>query len=391
MICEKRLCTGCQSCYNVCPKQAIKMKENDEGFLYPEIDEEKCIHCGLCKKVCPINNDTKDNELQEVYAAINKDEKILFDSSSGGMFTLIADSILKLDGYIYGCVFDENLKVIHIEINKEEDLEKMRGSKYVQSNVGDTFKLVKRRLSNEKYVLYVGTPCQIAGLKNFLGKEYEKLITIDLICHGVPSQKIFDKYIEYISKGKSITDFKFRDKNKNDINSQILSYKRNNKKLKIRNPELDPYYGAFYAGKIFRESCYVCKFANCNRVGDITLGDFWGVEKYHKELASKNGGVSACILNNKKAKDFFFFFFKKNIICYKSKIEYVKEKNLNLNGPTNKPKVRENIYKDLNLYGFDYINKKYLKPKNYIILKMKSYIPLKYKRLVLKYKYKLVK
>lgn len=383
MICDKNLCTGCTACYNICPKNAIKMKENEEGFLYPEIDKNKCINCDLCKKICPINNNIEQNkENIEVYAATAKDNNILMNSSSGGMFTIIAEPILEMNGYVYGSIFDEHLNVVHKCINSKQELIQLRGSKYVQSNLKNIFKDVKEKLKNNNYVLFSGTPCQIAGLKSFLGREYDKLYTIDLICHGVPSQKIFDKYIKFIGKGKKITEFKFRDKEKKDTNIQILSYYRGNKKIKIRNPQLDPYYNAFFSKYIFRESCYRCKFANTNRIGDFTLGDFWGVQNYHKEFKN-NRGVSAIILNTKKAKDFFECNIKNKINFIKTDIDYIKEKNHNLNSPNDRPNVRNEIYKDLNEEGFKYIVKKFLTPEKYLLIKLKSYIPLKIKQKLL--------
>lgn len=379
MICDSELCTGCGACYNICPKEAINMQENEEGFLYPKIDEKKCVNCNLCEKTCPVSRkENLSNIKSEVYAAINKDGNILMKSSSGGLFSVLAEETINKGGYVYGSIFDEQLNVIHTCVNSKKKLEKLRGSKYVQSNVGDTFKTVKKQLESGQKVLYSGTPCQIAGLKAYLNKEYENLITVDLICHGVPSQKFFNKYIKHISKGKEIKAFKFRNKDKNDCNIMILSYQIGKKKKEIRNPQLDPYYNAFLSQKNYRESCYQCKYANLNRVGDFTLGDFWGVEKYHKKF-NNDYGVSVILINTKKAKYFFEENIKNRIIYEKTNIEYVKVKNQNLNAPSQRPQERDNIYTDLNKYGFKYITKKYLRPKNYIIIKLKSFIPIKIK------------
>ena len=240
------------------------------------------------------------------------------------------------------------------------------------------FREVKEELKKGRYVLYSGTPCQIAGLKNSIEDKYlEKLITIDLICHGVPSQYFFDQYIKYISNKKDIKDFKFRHKIKNDNNCLILHYKKGNRKVNIKNPMIDPYYYAFLNGYIYRECCYNCKYANDKRVGDITIGDFWGVEKYYKEFKDIPG-VSVVIINTEKGKKLIEKI-SNNFILKECNIDYVKKHNNNLVKPTERLDIRDKIFIDLDKYGFKYIANKYCTPKNKNILKIKSYIPLKIK------------
>lgn len=275
-ICERSNCTGCGSCFNICPTSAIEMVENEQGFIEPRIDEKKCINCGLCKNKCPSINSIKTEKIKETYAATSKNNETVLKSSSGGIFSEIANYVIENNGCVFGAAFDENLQVEHIFIEKKEEIIKLSGSKYIQSNTGTTYKAAKKELEKGRSVLYTGTPCQIAGLKSFLGKEYPSLITVDLICHGVPSQNFFNKYIEYISKGKKITNYNFRHKEKNDTNCMILTYKLNNKIIKIKNPFVDSYYYAFLNGYIYRDNCYQCKYANCNRIGDITIRRFLG-------------------------------------------------------------------------------------------------------------------
>lgn len=387
MICDKKICTGCAACYNICPVNAIDMKINREGFLYPIINSQKCIKCNLCKNVCPAlkSNNYKSNN--ETYVAVNKSKEQLLESSSGGIFAILMENFIQNDNYVCGCIFDENIKAKHILTNNIKLANKMKKSKYVQSDIGSVYKQIKEILnSSTEKVLFTGTPCQVEGLKSFLSKEYDNLYTIDIICHGVPSPKIFEEHKKYINRkyGK-ILGIDFRTKSKNDVNSQVLSYKLRKKVIKIRNYKLDPYYYAFYSALDFRESCYRCKYANCNRVGDITLGDFWGVEKYHTNF-SKNNGSSAIILNNSKGKELFECIIKNKVNYEITDINKVKENNNNLNQPAKRNDIRNEIYKVMDEKGYDYIVKKYLTPQGYLTIKIKSFIPLKLKKNIARFK-----
>lgn len=211
---EKVECCGCQACYNICPKNAIEMVADEKGFKYPKVNKDKCINCGLCEKVCPIlNKKTIENE-PKVYACYNKNDEIRMKSSSGGIFTLIAEEIIKRDGVVCGAAFDEQYGLSHQFVESIEDLEKLRTSKYFQSSIEDTYRKTKEYLLNGRYVLFTGTPCQIEGLLSYLGKQYDKLYTQDIICHGVPSPKVWRKYVDYrLSIDKKIPQsINFRDK-----------------------------------------------------------------------------------------------------------------------------------------------------------------------------------
>ena len=316
---DKKKCCGCRACEQVCPKHAIKMIENEEGFFEPRIDKALCVDCGLCIKKCAqcndIGNYRKMNQ-SKVFAAKNKNKEEQSQSSSGGVFSVIANYIIENNGIVYGCVFNEHMEAEHIGIENKEDLVKLRGSKYVQSNTQCTYSEVKKYLENGSYVLYSGTPCQIAGLRLFLGEEYGNLITIDLLCHGVPSEKIFKKYLKWLEQknNSKVKEYFFRNKQKTTWG---LTYKPRvlfEKGTKLLSGNTDPYIKAFLKGTILRESCYNCKYTSFERVGDITLGDFWGIEnEYPKFWDSK--GVSFIKLNTNKSLELFD--------KIKSQIEYI--------------------------------------------------------------------
>lgn len=377
---KRKQCTGCGCCMQICPKGAIYMSKNEEGFLEPKIDKTKCINCGLCLKRCPqINNIKTDvqkendaivednikldtepvsNKNVKCYAARIKDDKTLSQSSSGGIFVAMANKILEENGIIAGATFKENLEVEHILIKEKQELQKLQGSKYVQSNTKDTFTQTKKALEEGKTVLYSGTPCQIAGLKQFLNKDYSNLYTTDIVCHGVPSPEIFAKHVKYLEeKNKSkVVEYSFRDKAKKGWGLN-LKVKFENGKGYYKDPMLDSYYKAFLHGDIYRECCYECKYANTNRISDVTLADFWQIEKIAPEFYNKRGN-SAVIVNTEKGQTLFDKI-KENIEFKETKIELISQGNLNLKRPTKRPKIREHVYD-----GIDYKNYKQIEKKN---------------------------
>jgi coenzyme F420-reducing hydrogenase beta subunit len=278
-----------------------------------------------------------------------KDRTILNKSSSGGVFAGLAAHIIEGGGVVFGCAFDKEMLARHLGIENKQDICKLQGSKYVASNTGDTFRQVELYLKGNRMVLYCGTPCQVAGLKAFLHSDYENLYTVDLICHGVPIQKLFSKYINFVGnkhKGKIIY-YGFRDK---DIKGwsctgkYIFSNKAKNKTVIIHNIN-DPYYKSFLSGETYRPSCYKCIFANMHRIGDLTIGDFWSIEKYYPQFFSKAGN-SLCIINNRKGLNLF--------TCIENNFEYIEtleiealENNGNLKAPTAMPAIRKTIYNDI--------------------------------------------
>ncbi|WP_095173934.1 MULTISPECIES: polysaccharide pyruvyl transferase family protein [Blautia] len=295
---SKKECCGCGACYNVCPVEAIDMVYDDEGFLYPKINEEKCIHCKKCMKACPSISPVYDNNLEPAcYAAYGNDE-IREKSSSGGIFSLVAEEILKQGGAICGAAFDEDFRLEQKVIYSQEEMSDLRGSKYIQSNTKKTYLEIKKVLNNGQPALYVGCPCQVAGLKSYLGKDYENLFTIDLLCHGGPSPKAFEKYLDEVHGKKKIKSVGFRDKDYFGWSTEMtVKYSNGDVYRKLRSEDL--FYRAFLPCLSVRPHCQVCNYAQLPRQGDFTLGDFWGVAKYNPAFTDGKG-TSIVSVNSQK-------------------------------------------------------------------------------------------
>lgn len=375
-------CCGCSGCEQMCPKNCISMKPDHEGFLYPEVDESICIECGICIKHCPILTDVSRCNIPKVYAAKYKDRGSTFKSTSGGLFIPIAKSVLSMGGVVFGCAYDENLVAKHIKVETEDELYRLQSSKYVQSDTRGIYKQVKTELQNGKEVLFSGTGCQAAGLRSFLGKDYGNLLITDIVCHGVPSPKLFKNYIDYMGKklGGTLTSYNFRSKEKRGWD---LYYKaENGQKSKSDYGFFDPYYSAFLYCKTYRESCYECKFANKNRVSDITLADYWGIQKFHPEFFDENG-VSLVLVNTEKS--------KKYLEKIKDKIEIIESDynkasvmNANLVHPSKRPSCRDSIYDGFDCGNFETYAKTKLAFKINPKTKIKKMIPLGVKRFLRK-------
>lgn len=336
---DKKACCGCGACVQRCPKQCITLHEDSEGFLYPVADASVCINCGLCEKVCPVINQHTAHEPLQTFAAKNSNEAVRAASSSGGVFTMLAESVIKSGGVVFGAAFDQQWKVVHTCATTIGGLQKFRGSKYLQSQTNNTFKEAEAYLKQGRQVLYSGTPCQVAGLKRYLRKDYDNLLTVDFICHGVPSPGVFRTYLRdeinrhsaRQSGGKNtvllpciplvaesdglgggdvkIQSVSFRDKRKGwkkfgfalglskasaagEKNSVLLSYSPLNKDLFMRGFLRDLY---------LRPSCYACPAKELKSGSDITLGDFWGIETLLPEL-DDDRGISAVTANTEKGR-----------------------------------------------------------------------------------------
>ena len=344
-------CVGCRSCEQKCPKHCITMQPTKEGFFYPVIDDEKCIRCGVCEKACPVNN-TKlhRNNPQEVWAFRNKAEKQIMQSASGGAADVACGVVLRQGGIVFGAAYDDDLVVKHIAVSDEKGRKKLQSSKYVQSDIGNCFLETKVALQKGQTVLFIGTPCQIAGLYAFLGGDKDNLFTIDLICHGVPSPKLFKKYIEYQSKclrGKIIS-YNFRSKDKRGWGTQYQI--KTKTKIKIRILSLDRYGKHFMDGDCYRESCYQCNYANLNRVADITVGDFWGILNCHPDFYSSKG-VSSVFINTDKGKKLFERM-KSYADVISATLEEGKIKQGNLVSPTKRTVARDSFYIDIDQDDF---------------------------------------
>lgn len=368
----KLQCVGCRSCEQSCPKKCISMKENNEGFLYPIVDENLCIECKNCINVCPIEKkEIHRNEPQIALAWKNKNDIDIMKSASGGVADSATKSILQMGGVVYGAAYDEKLIVSHIEVRDYRQKEKLQSSKYVQSDLKDCYKKVRQNLYNNKIVLFTGTPCQIAGLYAFLGEDKENLYTIDLICHGVPSPKFFKKYLEYKERkiGEKIIEFNFRSKEKRGWGTQYLLKTKTKTKTNVLS--LDKYGKHFMNGDCYRECCYQCEYANIRRTGDLTIGDFWGIEKSHPNFNSTKG-VSSVLINTEKGR-ILFEKIKKLADIQEATLEEILIKQNNLIKPTFRPENRDIFYKNLN--ETDFIKK--LQVGLQIKERIKSIIPLK--------------
>lgn len=355
---DRDLCTGCAACSASCPRKAIKMAESTEGFLYPEINEEKCVDCQLCVKVCPIGKgcNSKDDDEVKFYAAKNKNDEIRMDSASGGIFSILAQIVMEDNGVVYGAGFDKDLNVRHIRIDNVVDLGKLRGSKYVQSDIQNIYSLLKEDVKSGRKVLFSGTPCQIAGIRRFIGNA-DNLLLCDIVCHGVPSPSVYRNFINWFEKkeNNSISRIVFRDK---EVGWQKQKWKVifENGKEEKDSKRLNVYKTIFYDHIALRRSCHHCEYTNVNRVGDITIGDFWGVEKTMPDFVDEKG-ISLIIVNTEKGKDIF-----ESVRLRAEVRETIKENCLQpqLKYPTQKSKYRESFLQNNKRNGFNYAINKYL-------------------------------
>lgn len=314
---KREECCGCSACQQICPQKCISLLPDNEGFLYPHVNLQKCVDCRLCEKVCPVLNQEDERKPIEVYAAYNRNEDIRIKSSSGGIFTLIAEEIINMNGVVFGVRWNSDWEAIFDYTTKVEDLRLFRGSKYVQAKLDNTFHLVEKFLKDEKKVLFTGTPCQIAGLRKFLRRDYPNLLLMDLICEGVPSPKVWKKYLEeelclhnkssqsQTTNKKSlyiIDNISFRDKGNGWKNYGIIIFGHYESELTKSNITLgreSPYLQALFYNLHLRPICYSCPFKQCKSYSDITIADYWGIHINHPEM-DDNKGTSMVFLNTTK-------------------------------------------------------------------------------------------
>lgn len=336
-------CCGCRTCEQVCPKSCIKMVENKDGFIYPQVEESLCINCSICIKKCPVHNYNESTTTPKIYAFRNKDNSRLMNSASGGACDVVSRKIISDGGVVYGVAFDESFNAKYIRIDNEENLTRIQSSKYVFADTGDTYSQVKEDLTNGIKVLYTGVSCQIDGLLNFLGKDYSNLFTISLICHGVPSPALFRDYIKYRENelGEKIVAYNFRYKYKNQcgLYERIIS---DNGKASITPLSMTTYGKDFLSGVNYRENCYHCHYCNIHRVGDWSVGDFWGIEKCHPDFADKRG-TSVVLVMNQKGEDMLRSIFD-NAYLLESNITNALLDQDNLKKPTDRPSLRNQYY-----------------------------------------------
>ncbi|MCD7835254.1 MAG: Coenzyme F420 hydrogenase/dehydrogenase, beta subunit C-terminal domain [Lachnospiraceae bacterium] len=299
---EKKNCCGCGGCMNVCPKHCITMKADNEGFLYPEIDKDACVNCGLCEKVCPVVNCKPDIPFEQTaYLVQNKDEVVRRESTSGGAFTTISEYVIKQGGVIFGAAYDDKFRVHHMYVEEKTELWRFRNSKYVQSDTEVTFSEVEKFLKEGRMVCYSGTPCQIEGLKRYLRRKYENLITVDIVCHAVPSPLVWNKYVEMQQEqfGTGISNIIFRDKHYGYKYSTMTIKDKDGKEVYTYGIDTDPMLRAFFSNICDRPSCYDCKFKKRYRVSDFTLWDCYEVDKFDKNLDDDKGTTRVLVHSEK--------------------------------------------------------------------------------------------
>lgn len=361
-------CCGCGACAQICPKGAIVMAPDVDGFVYPSVYEAKCVECGLCEKACAFQHQTPPESLKQVYAAVSGDTDVT-ESASGGLFSSFAQAVLADGGAVYGCAMEyENgqLWPRHIRVTEPENLILLKGSKYVQSDLGNTYPDIRRRLENGQTVLFSGTPCQVAGLKGYLRRDYANLYTLDLVCHGVPSGKLFREYIAFKERkrGAKITGFRFRDKSTGWKLHGTMTFE-NGDTIHFE-PEESSYYQMFLNSYTYRENCYQCPYASEHRPGDITIGDFWCIELVHPELLAENGGplehnkgASCLIVNNQKGQTLLNRY-GSGIHRWVSTYENAAKYNRQLTAPSPQKPERTEVMA-LNREGYEKVERWYLR------------------------------
>ena len=338
-------CTCCAACYNVCAKKAIDFTEDSYGVKRAYINENLCVNCGLCKKVCPAINVPVFNSPKSAIAAYTKDENDKKTVSSGGLATAIYKKIVGDGGVGYGVTANVD-KAEFIRIDSVTEVERLKGSKYVESIIGDTYKKLKQDLINGKKCVFIGTPCQVAGLKNYLGRDYGELVTIDFVCHGTPSAESFSEYLKSVTKNKNFDRFSFRGQN-----DWCLTIYNKDKIVYKKKQDEDPYFYSFLKCLTFKENCYSCRYAKRERVSDLTIGDFWGINK--GALDGYKGKISLCLINNEKGAEFFKEI--SQFLCYEERdIEEAINGNAQLRSPSVKSPLINEFLKSYKSHGFVY-------------------------------------
>lgn len=353
---EKTDCCGCGACMNICPAKAVSMQEDEEGFLYPIADDSLCASCNKCREACAFTNGYQRNHVLEVqngFAVKHKDVEVRENSRSGGMFTALSDFIFSKGGAVYGAGYSVHFSVMHKRAVNAKERDEFRGSKYVQSEIGNVYQSVEADLEDGKYVLFSGTACQAAGLRGYLRRYYRNLFIIDTVCHGTPSPKIWQDFLRLREEelNGSITHVDFRNKKKHGWKAHFESVTINGTEHSSRI-----YTKLFYQNAVLRPSCYHCKYSRKRRPGDITLADFWGHEDAVPGFHEDNIGISLVLTNTKRGRNLF------NVSC--KDVEFInctgyKYRHINMRRPSRAPENREEFWEDYYEHGFQYVAEKY--------------------------------
>ena len=376
VICPRERCTGCAACFNACPSECISMDPDQEGFLRPVIDQERCDECGACTDVCPILNMGRPDETRKpgVYACWDKDDAVRFRSASGGAFSAFASSTLGENGIVFGAAYDGNMKVGHVGVTQKGELPRLRGSKYVQSDVVRVYTEIRSFLKQGRKVLFSGTPCQVAGLKAFIGGPDDNMLTCDLLCKGVPSPGLFEKYVSNLEqrfRGKLVTL---------NPRHKLLGWKLPSTKAVFADGREfvlsgldDAFMFGFANNTTLREACYQCPYSNNVREGDVSLGDFWGIGEGDPFHHDTRNGVSLVLVNTEKG-HVFFGDSTGNLYVEQRTLAEARQRQRVMKQPVREPKERKAVFADYQRLGFDELAKRHLMDKGVKGL-IKSVVP----------------
>lgn len=371
-IVDKQNCCGCYACYNICPPKCIHMQADVDGFWYPVVEIDECTECGLCEQICPILKEkSADNYQPLAYACINNNEAIRLESSSGGLFSLIAEQVIEDGGVVFGASFNKELEVEHSFVETKEELGKLRGSKYVQSRIGETYKKAKEILDLGRKVLFTGTPCQIGGLKSYLGKSYSNLLCVDIVCHGVPSPLVWKKYVDYRQEkaGSAVQRISFRRKDDGWKRFSVSFLFKNNTEYR-ETMDKDLFMRAFLKDVCLRPSCYACGFKTIHRQSDITLADFWGIQNILPDM-DDDKGTSLIFVNSKAGQAIIEQIVDKMQYKEVDIVEAVRYNPAAIKSAVANPH-REKFFEELDKLTFDELVKKYCTDKLSVRVKRKT-------------------
>ena len=383
----KEECTGCRLCGDGCARKAITFLDDSEGFFYPQIDEDTCVECGWCLKVCPAMNVDKHKSSQHSYAVYATENKTRESGSSGGIFGLLAEVVLSEGGLVWGAAFDGELKLVHRKADNLLGLQPLLKSKYIQSDLTGVYVQIKKDIRKGIKTLFCGSPCQVNALRNYIGKDINHLITVDFVCHGVPNQRLFDMSIRWYEEKHNVKVdwFQFRYKGKGVKHPQSFALRhKGEKEVRVGLHYQFPYYFGFQKYMTLRPSCYQCKWACTERAGDITLGDYWGIEKFVPQLNAKDG-VSMILCNTKEGLDLLNALEKENkVVTHTLSIERAVECNGCLQGPSQVKPERKVFFQHLQEWNYNRVVEEHLVPKKKWIFDLYYGIPKPIRNLVRK-------